>query len=589
VRIVLHRAIPDDDGLRCQWNHLVQQMERPEVFYTYEWAWAVYRAYKAQMIPLLLLAYEEGVLVGLVALATNHSQETVFLAGATADYCDFICHPLRRPEFLEVVFAELKAQAVGALRLANLPADSATAQALEQAVRNAGYSVFSRPAYSCAQVAIDFPEGRKIVKESVQRRMRRYSKALGEKAPVTVSHSKSFGDITAELAVFEKAHVARFLATGRISNLARRERRLFLDELTRSLSNCGWVTLSRLLVKGQAVAWNYGFQFAGSWFWYQPTFATDFQQYSPGLWLLSKIVEESCEDAELTRIDLGLGAEGYKDRLATSTRHTLHAIVTLSRFRCWKERVRHHSVVAVRSVPRLEAWARTGMRLASSLKSRLKSAGLSGNLKSFFGCAQRLLRERSEFLFLNWSPEEYLRTRCSPSHPTMIESVDLDLLATAAMLYIEEPDTLEYLLRAAQRLRSGEGRGFVLMNSEGLPVHFCWTADFENCTAPEWKRPIKAPRSNCALIVDAWTPVSVRGHGYYREAIACVASRLQEEGKSAWIFTEASNGGVLRGAETSGFVKMFSFLHQRSLFASKVVESRFSPSIESAAEVSSAA
>ena len=46
MRLVLHREIPEDNILAGQWNQLVQQMEFPEVFYTYEWSLAVSRAYQ---------------------------------------------------------------------------------------------------------------------------------------------------------------------------------------------------------------------------------------------------------------------------------------------------------------------------------------------------------------------------------------------------------------------------------------------------------------------------------------------------------------------------------------------------------------
>jgi CelD/BcsL family acetyltransferase involved in cellulose biosynthesis len=589
VRIVLHRSIPEDELLRCQWNALVQQMERPEVFYTYEWALAVHRAYGAEMVPWLLLAYEEDRLVALVALAVTNSREAVFLAGTTADYCDFICFSPLRPEFLAAVFAELRAQGVKRLRLANLPADSPTAGALETSARNSGYSVFSRAAYSCAQVALDVPLNRKAVKESVQRRMRRYSKTLGKRGPVTVHHSTSFPEIAAQLPAFAKAHVARFLATGRLSNLARPERRVFLEELARSLSDSGWVTLSRMMVDGQAVAWNYGFQFAGSWFWYQPTFATDFQLYSPGLWLLSKIVEESCEKADSSRIDLGLGAEGYKDRLATGSRQTLHVTVMRSAVGCWKERLRYRSGVAIRSLPRLEGWVRTGLRYASRLKERFKAEGLASCLRRFSRRLQKLLRDESEFLLLNWSEQEYLRLPHSRLPSTAIEPLDLGWLATAALHYGQDPDTLAYLLRAAERLRQDQSRGVVLVNREGLPVHFCWITGWERPAGAESSLPPKSPASSSALLIDAWTVPAVRGQGYYREAIAGVALQLQAEGASAWILPLATNGAALRGAERAGFVVISSVRHKRFLFARKRVESGLPSPVRPAAEVSSAA
>jgi CelD/BcsL family acetyltransferase involved in cellulose biosynthesis len=586
LRIVQHRAIPEDGLLLRQWNDLVQQMEQPEVFYTYEWAMAVDRAYGTQMVPLLFLAYEEDSLVGVVALATDSSHETVFLTSTTADYCDFICHPRLREEFLRCVFAELKKLDIGILRLANLPADSATAHLLNRAAREYGYSVFSRPAYSCAKVAIDSPTNRATVKESAQRRTRRYAKTLGKNIPVTVSHSKSSDDIGAELPSFAKAHVARFLATGRISNLAHPERRTFLDELSQSLASSGWVTLSRLLADGQVVAWNYGFQFAGSWFWYQPTFVSSFQQYSPGLWLLSKIVEESCDDPQLDRIDLGLGAEGYKERLATASRQTLHATVTASAFRGWKERVRYHSAAAIRSVPRLEALARTGMSHAASLKTRVVK---EGPLAYFSRRVQTVVRDQAEFILLEWAPEEFLLTRHPAPHLAAIQPIDMDLLAVAAMQYFNDPETLAYLLRAAEKLRGNKAQGFALVGSEGVPLHFCWVEDFEKYCMSELNYPMKAPSANCLLITDCWTPVSVRGQGHYREAIARVAGQLHAKQQSPWIFVRAIDRNALRGAEACGFVRMFSLLQKRVLFSTRFVESQFTTVTGPLIEVSSAA
>ena len=74
MRLVLHREIPEDNNLARQWNELVWQMECPEVFYTYEWALAVSRAYRDSITPLLMLAYEQDSLVGVVSLATNRSR-----------------------------------------------------------------------------------------------------------------------------------------------------------------------------------------------------------------------------------------------------------------------------------------------------------------------------------------------------------------------------------------------------------------------------------------------------------------------------------------------------------------------------------
>src|SRR5437870_2500289 len=174
-------------------------MESPEVFYTYEWALAVQRAYSSSMLPLTMLAYERDSLVGVAALATGITSESAFfLAASTADYCDFVCSPGRRNEFIQVVLAELR--------------------------------------------------------------------KLGM----------------------------------RMLTLARPARRHFLSQLARLLSDSGWIVLTRLMIGEQPVAWNYGFQFCGSWFWYQPTFDSRLEEFSLGFCLLSKIVSEACDNPEIS-------------------------------------------------------------------------------------------------------------------------------------------------------------------------------------------------------------------------------------------------------------------------------------------------
>lgn len=335
----------------------MQQMECPEVFYTYEWALAVSRAYHASIRPLLFLAYERDSLVGFVALARNSAQrEAFFLAGTTADYCDFVSHPERRRELVSGVLAELRLLEMPTLVLANLPADSATASELELSAHTRGYSLFFRPAYRCARVVIASPEQKEAVRQSVQRKqmVRRQLKAMSNIGTVTVRNLRSWEEIAAVLPAFERAHVARFLARGQVSNLVQPERPAFLGELAKLLSEAGWMTLSCLEIDNEKVAWNYGFQFAGSWFWYQPAFDRSFERYYPGFCLLAKIVEQASAMPEINRIDLGLGDEVYKERFATGARHTIHVTVTTSAARYLKENVRYQAASAIKHSPALE-------------------------------------------------------------------------------------------------------------------------------------------------------------------------------------------------------------------------------------------
>jgi CelD/BcsL family acetyltransferase involved in cellulose biosynthesis len=357
----VHRAIPREQAIREQWNALVQQMERPEVFYTCEWAMAVDQAYSASMKPLLLLAYEGEAMVGVAALATDNAEKQIsFLCGNTADYCDFICPPGRRAVFVDAVLGELLKLHVPVLRLANLPADSATSRIMKDAASQHGWLVFSRPAYQCAQITLGSSAERQELKQSVVKRkaFRQDLRGLEKTGPVTMDHLTQWNAIQANLPRFVDAHVARFRSGGRFSNLASVERQNFLAVLAELLAGAGWLVLTRLLAGGEPVAWNYGFKFAGSWFYYQPTFDAKWRQFSPGFCLLSKMVEHACDDPEIHLLDLGLGEEGYKERFATGYRQTLHVTITNSQALRLREALRYHTASAVKASPRLEHWVR---------------------------------------------------------------------------------------------------------------------------------------------------------------------------------------------------------------------------------------
>ncbi|HSZ03240.1 MAG TPA: GNAT family N-acetyltransferase [Terriglobales bacterium] len=357
MRLVLHREIPEDDRLACQWNALVLQMECPEVFYTYQWALAVSRAYSSSVAPLLILAYDQDSLVGVVALATDSLRRgTFFLNSTTADYCDFISSPANRADFVGLVFRELRRLRIPALVAANLPADSVTSGIFPEATGPLGYRAFFRPASRCSQITMGSSVERRNLRDVVaNRKALRYSlKSLERHGPLSIDHLKSAENLQTALPEFMRAHIARFSATGRRSNLAHPERQMFLIELAGLLSTAGWIVLSRLRVGDDSVAWNYGFKFSGSWFYYQPTFNSDWRKFSPGFCLLSKIVESACDDPAIERVDLGLGAEGYKERFATGIRQTLDVTVTASTTHYLREAARYHVATAIKSSPRLE-------------------------------------------------------------------------------------------------------------------------------------------------------------------------------------------------------------------------------------------
>jgi CelD/BcsL family acetyltransferase involved in cellulose biosynthesis len=364
LRPEVQHEVADSAVLRRQWNELVTQMEPPEVFYTFEWAEAMQASYGSTRKPLLIFASEGGRLVGIAALAADPAaRQAEFLAANTADYCDFISRPQDRRALVESVLELLPHLGFDTLVLANLPADSATMNCLKAAARRSGHNLFARAAYSCARLVLGDTAQRAALKQGLaaKKNLRRELNRLREHGEVTLTHLTAWSDLETELPLFSAAHVQRFREAGKQSNLAAEERAAFVAELARRLSGSGWLCLSVLRAGEQRVAWNYGFRFGGSWFYYQPTFAGRFEANSPGLCLLSRMIDGACDDPAVLCLDLGLGPEPYKLRFANATRETLHVTLTTSSARHVKTVARYRAAEIAKRSPRIERFIRTAL------------------------------------------------------------------------------------------------------------------------------------------------------------------------------------------------------------------------------------
>jgi len=200
--------------------------------------------------------------------------------------------------------------------------------------------------------------------------VRRSLSAMGKESPVRLDHACDWTTVAPLLPEFVKTHIQRFAAMNRVSNLEKPDRQIFLAELAQLLASSGWFILTRMMSGEKVLAWNYGFRFQGSWFWYQPTFARNLERFSPGFCLLSKLIEEAAEDPELKMVDLGLGEEDYKDRFANENRRTLYVTLTRSLAKHMKEILRYGTAEVIKTSPPLERSARKVVSRLRDLRTK---------------------------------------------------------------------------------------------------------------------------------------------------------------------------------------------------------------------------
>jgi len=359
----------------------------------------------------------------------------------------------------------------------------------------------------------------------------------------------------------------------RVSNNMHADRRLFLRILAQRLCDSGSFCLTYLQFGDRPVAWNYGFRFLDSWFWYQPTFEPSLEEYAPGTVLLANMVMEACEHPQLKMIDLGLGAEGYKERFANTTRTTLHVTASHSSVSTVRAAVRYRVSETVKRSPRLEATIRKNLAHLTSVRNRIESDGPGKFVGWASNSAARRLISSVEVRFYQWLGGE----RHTSSQKGSLQKMSLDDLAEIAMAHQSDAETVAYLLRASQRLRRNDAEGFLLLSPQRRAVHLCWAADFAGFRADELKTTLLAPSPDATLIFDCWTPRAERGEGYYGVAITALAALLHQRGRKPWIFAAAINTPSILGIERAGFAYQFSMVSKRAGFSRKLTIMSQSP------------
>jgi CelD/BcsL family acetyltransferase involved in cellulose biosynthesis len=570
MRVTVLHEIPQDEVLSRKWNQIVERMEHPEVFFTYQWAMAASRAFRTRLRPLLFLVYDADELCGVAALALTPEAPRVasFLTASTADYCDIVSTPGTRASVLECLMQEITKLQLHGLTLASLPADSATWKDLPSVARAQGFHLASRSAYECGIVEFGSEDQRRSMLHVVKHKSReqRGLKKLSQLGTVQLTHVMNPDEATLCLPRIISAQIARFLSTHRISPLVQPERRAFLQELTSLLAREGWLKISQLDVSGQAVAWNYGFRFADSWFWYLPSFKVESEDCSPGSCLLRLLVEEGCADSSLRWLDLGLGDESYKSRFATTVRKTRYLQLSRSLRRHGLVSVRQLATIGTMRFPDAGARARQAREVLRSLSHRVHATGWVRTIAYMGQRAVRLGVSRDEVLLF-----EGTATQINNRSSMRLDPVTWEHLAEAAIENSDDPETLQYLLRVAARLKKAATSAFLLRDQTGAVVHFLCVASLDGFYVDEINHKLDFGEHDGAMIFDCWTPARYRGMGYYPLAICLAASELRNNGKKPWILSAATNGPSIRGILKAGFTYRFSFVRRRKLGATEIV------------------
>lgn len=325
LRASLHGRL-DGTGIdRAAWDLLVAQSEGATVFQTYDWHQSWCDAFGRDGLEPMCVVVSRGVQpVGVApfVLRAGAINEIRFIGDGRSDYCDIIASASdKRAVIQEALDAIERTVRWDVLELNNVPAASATIDAMRQVSRAAGFHLSVDHHYVCPTLLIrgHEPSARRVYqKNSLQRPYR----ALTRVGNVECRTLTTELEVARLLEAFFAQHVERWSRTRTPSLFEDRRNRHFYRALASRLSAHGWLHFAVVELDEAPIAFHFGFDFADTLTWYKPSFKIELASLSPGMVLLRHLIGESIEQGR-KELDFTIGDEAFKRRFTNSVRRTV--------------------------------------------------------------------------------------------------------------------------------------------------------------------------------------------------------------------------------------------------------------------------
>ncbi len=550
-------AFAELERLAPAWEDLWESNPQREIFTSFAWARACWRAYGSCRVMVTPVVEQGDRVRGLLPLAVE--QRTLrFLGAPHADYNDLLCEPGAGPDVLEAALDGLMRLPLAWDRcvLENLPESSTLVAAVRQLSPRLQARLRLTLSGSCSALNLREDRASRLRAALGKESLRRHHKKLSKLGKVRFRHLEAREEIERHLPTFFRLHVARRALAGDRSLFCRDEPRAFYRALVSELDARDALRFAVVEVDGQPVAYHLGFECAGKFIWYKPAFDVAYWDCSPGEVLLKGLLEYVAA-SEIEEFDFTTGEEAFKGRFANCVRqqYDLHIFPRRARGHLY-----HLGLVArehLKTRPRTYGAVRGVVR---ALGSMFRRASAAVRCYGPGGCARQLLRKvwraglyaRDEVLIYC---HEQAATGCAWS--AVDEEIDVrpGTLLDLAVLSQEYPDflTVDRLHEARERLKRGDqlylarrGDEFIHLAWMGLRSELKELAEI----GPECRFALGEP---APVISDCWTPPLLRGQGIYPRVLHLLMTKALCEHERVWIYCQRANRVSQRGIAKAGF------------------------------------
>jgi CelD/BcsL family acetyltransferase involved in cellulose biosynthesis len=310
------------EQLSSDWDRLWKSDPAGEIFQSFAWARAWWRAYGSQYALHCLVVYDNDTMIGILPLVRDQDG-LQFLGAPQADYSDILCEEARAPEVLATAFSALyDLDQWRECRLEHLPSDSRVARSWRSSPRGLRrYSclVFG---YYCQTIMVPADNPDLLSKIARKKKMRRHLNKFAKLGVVKFRFLDTRFEAREHLRHFFRYHARRRILVGESGgrNLPTFQR--LLEGLVDELDPKNELRFSTVEVNGRPVAYHFGFDTAGKFTLYQQAFDANAWDYHPGNVLLHYMLLYASQKGA-REFDFTIGVEPYKTRYTNCIKQTL--------------------------------------------------------------------------------------------------------------------------------------------------------------------------------------------------------------------------------------------------------------------------
>jgi len=356
--IVEVRSVDALGPLKQEWDELLERSERATIYQTWEWNEAWWRAFRKNKRLRLLLARENGTLIGIAPLYVSLHLGTplrrlAFIGTGAADYMDVIASDCRASEVCDAFVRYLTASRGYDLGdLQQLRPDSCLRELTAERARNTPTELLV-PQEPCPYVALpaDWDEYTKRLGKKMRTNISYYERLIARTFEGAETKLAGSDELASGMSALFDLHQKRWNARLLPGVLGGKKVQAFHRTVAERFHARGWLRLHMTRVNNQTVAALYCFKFRNSYAYYLGGFAPELAKYSLGTVLTAHAMRQAISEG-CTEFDFLRGNEPYKyrwlpeerinHRLLLARPHSIrsHALLRLNRFERFVE---HHA------------------------------------------------------------------------------------------------------------------------------------------------------------------------------------------------------------------------------------------------------